>query len=431
MSTIFVSHTASDKEIVEAFSTAVQGLLGEKVDLKISSSPEHGPRPGEQWLTWIHEQVKESLFAIVFITPFSASKPWILWEAGAVTGASLAAGQQDLRRVRPIIYRLKTEQVPDPFKDTQFVLGDDRDSMYNMFEEWITSVLNGTAIAKSVARLPNVLKAYLDAVNTALDNAPLLPTEPIVQEWTLRLDTLRRENRTSEVRTVHQWLNAAFGVQQESRPLDIRLHRRLGELYLSSQEYEMAAAQFELAREASPRDIFILRELGRAYLGAKRGDKVAEIVQAIQTFDPDAFKRNVECAALKGRWLRDSDPAAARDVYRDAFPLNPKSYYIGDLLGQMQLQLGQIDEAKNTYRRVLEIINSLSEQNLWTQATAANAAIVSGADPAIIKDKLRHIRDFNPSAENLRTVEDGLGRLQAPLNIESPIFAEWIAALRS
>jgi len=139
----------------------------------------------------------------------------------------------------------------------------------------------------------------------------------------------------------------------------------------------------------------------------------------------------VECAARKGRWLRDTDPGSARKVYQEAFLRNRKSYYLGDLLGQMQLQVGDRDAARITYGQVLEIINSLAEQNLWTQATAANAAIVSGADPAVVKEKLRQIRNFNPSPENLRSIEDGLKRVQQALGVGDAVFAEWVAALRT
>jgi tetratricopeptide (TPR) repeat protein len=234
----------------------------------------------------------------------------------------------------------------------------------------------------------------------------------------------------SEVKTVHDWLNIAFGRDREDKPLDVRLHRRMGELYLNARNYDDAATQFELARQLSPRDILILRELGRAYLGKERFGKTSEVIAQIEKLDPTAFERNVECAALKGRWLRNTDPAAAREVYRKAFQHNPNSYYIGDLLGQMELQLGDEADARNTYKQVLEIINGLAETNLWIQATAANAAIVAKADASVIRQKLNEIRNFHPSPENLRSIEDGLRRIQKALGIEGSIFNDWTAALR-
>lgn len=37
------------------------------------------------------DRVRECDFALILITPSSVNKPWILWEAGAVSGAATAA----------------------------------------------------------------------------------------------------------------------------------------------------------------------------------------------------------------------------------------------------------------------------------------------------------------------------------------------------
>jgi tetratricopeptide (TPR) repeat protein len=348
---------------------------------------------------------------------------------------AVVVGKDDARKVRPLVFRIPPEQVPDPFRDIQLVKGDDSTDMQTIFVDWMND-LPPAVSGRAGMRLEGTLKKYLSAVEHALDNAPLVPTEAVVQEWILRLDDLRSQNRMSEVRSLHDWLNIAFGREQGDKPLDVRLHRRLGELYLNASNYDEAIDQFELARQSSPRDILVLRELGRAYLGAaekgsdKANQKTREIIEIIGKLDSDAFERNLECAALKGRWLRQRDPSAARDIYQKAFQRNPKSYYAGDLLGQMQLQLKEIDAARNTYRQVLDVINSLGERNLWVQATAANAAIITNADPAIIREKLAAIREFKPSPENLRTIEDGLRRIQESLGSDESALKDWVAALR-
>jgi tetratricopeptide (TPR) repeat protein len=426
---VFISHTQADKGIADAFSHLLDELFESYFKASYSSDPEHGPKHGARWLQWINAQVKGSPFSLVLLTPASLQKPWILWEAGAVAGTSVAAGDDDGRKVRPLVFRLSSEQIPDPFRDVQVVRGDDYASMEAVLSEWMEN-LSGTAAAKAGRKLDRALRDYLAAVNTALDNAPLVPTEGIVQEWCVRLDELGEKERMSEVGTIHDWLNIAFGRDGEKRPLDLRIHRRLGALYLSARNYDKAATQFELARQLSPRDIMILRELGRSYLGQEQFDKANDVIATIEKLDPKAFEHNVECAALKGRLLRKSDPTGAREVYRKAFENNPNSYYLGDLLGQMQLQLGQLDAARATYQRVLEIINGLGESNLWIQATAANAAIAAKADAEVIRQKLRGILDFRPSPENLKTIEDGLRRLQVALGIDDSVFRDWMATLR-
>jgi tetratricopeptide (TPR) repeat protein len=426
---IFISHTHADKAIADAFRDSVSALFGTYVTISYSTDTEHGPKHGSKWLEWIDEQVKNSDFTLVLLTPASLQKPWILWEAGAVAGTAVASGNEDGRKVRPLVFRVPAEQVPDPFRDVQTVRGDDYEDIEKILLEWM-EMLPGHVGAKAGKNLGDVLKKYIAAVTRALDNAPLIPTEGIVQEWCVRLDELKAQNRMSEVKTVHDWMSIAFGRDREDKPLDVRLHRRMGELYLNSRNYEKAAMQFELARQLSPRDILILRELGRAYLGKESFDKTSEVMAQIEKLDPTAFERNVECAALKGRWLRNTDPAAAREVYRKGFQHNPNSYYIGDLLGQMELQLGLETAARNTYKQVLEIINGLAETNLWIQATAANAAIVAKADASVIRQKLNEIRNFHPTPENLRSIEEGLRRIQKALGIEESVFNDWTAAVR-
>jgi tetratricopeptide (TPR) repeat protein len=425
---VFISHTHADKAIADAFRDAVAELFGSYVTVAYSTDTEHGPKHGARWLQWINDQVKTSDFTLVLLTPASLQKPWILWEAGAVAGTSVASGADDGRKVRPLVFRVPPEQVPDPFRDVQLVRGDDYADVQNVMLEWMES-LPGTVGAKAGIKLEATLRKYLATVTAALDQAPLVPTEAIVQEWCVRIDELRQQNRMSEVRTLHDWLNIAFG-RADDKPLDVRLHRRLGELYLNARGYDEAITQFELARQLSPRDILVLRELGRAYLGKGAAEKAGEVIASIEKLDPNAFERNPECAALKGRLLRKTNPDGARAVYQKAFENNPDSYYIGDLLGQLQMQLGQQDAARATYRQVLEIINRLGERNLWIQATAANAAIVAGADADVIRKKLQEIREFQPSPENLQSIEDGLKRIQTSLGIDESVFKDWVAALR-
>ena len=135
---------------------------------------------------------------------------------------------------------------------------------------------------KGIARIKNaldglktVMPKYMAAVSAALLRAPGAPTAVAVDEWLSRLDALLKENRKSEVPYLQDWMEIAFGRQSatERRPIDLRVHTRLGEVYLGMRNYARAVQQFELARLIAPRDIYVLRSLGRAYLETK--DKVS------------------------------------------------------------------------------------------------------------------------------------------------------------
>jgi tetratricopeptide (TPR) repeat protein len=434
---VFISHTHADEAIANALDGAIGDLFGQGT-LEVVYSTKKGRggiRPGEDWYAWITRQVRESRVALVLFTPASIRKPWLYWEAGAVYGSALADAPTDLRRVRPLLYGLRRNDVPTTFPTTQAVRGDRREDMdellAGLFEDFEGAVPRHVLL-EAGRKLPGVLDAYLETVQVALRHAPLAPTEETVQEWCTRLDRLREEDRVSEVQHVHDWMNVAFGSEdQQPMPIDLRLHRRLGELYLDVREYRRAADQLDLARRLVPRDIFILRALGQAYLGGDQEDAAGEVIDDIEELDPEAFARNVECAALKGRWLVEQGRREdAEDVYAGALTRNQDSYYLADLLGQVRLELGDQDGARKAYAQALEIIERLPEHNLWVEATAATAAIVTGDEMRAL-EHLRQARALEPSQENLETIERGLRRCQRALNLEDNAFADWQKVLRS
>jgi tetratricopeptide (TPR) repeat protein len=280
--------------------------------------------------------------------------------------------------------------------------------------------------------LGSTIETYLDDVQAALRDAPLLPTEAAVQEWCERLDQLARDRRLSEVGHLHDWLNLTFGRGRDERPLplDLRLHRRLGEAYRASKRPDRAAEQFQLALEFAPRDIFLLRALGLAYLDGNRHDDAARVVERIAELDKDAFSRNVECAALKARLQRErNDLEGAASTYREALEHNSGSYYLADVLGQTLLQLGRIDDARAAYRRAGEIIDQLPEQNLWTHATRVTAALMQGDEARALRH-LGAIAALRPSPDDLRRIEEGLERVRKSLDLDAAAFGRWRAALK-
>ncbi len=435
MNKIFISHTHADEEIAHALNQVIDELFG-RGTLEIVYSTKKGPggiRTGEDWYGWIIRQVREARVAFVLFTPASIHKPWLYWEAGAVYGSALAEPSTDLRRVRPLLYGLRRTDVPTTFPTTQAARGDVAEDMElvleDLFEDF-EGIVSRHVLLEAGRRMPEVLRIYIDAVRAALRHAPLAPTEENVQEWCSRLDRLRSEDRVSEVYHVHNWINVAFGSEgSKAQPIDLRLHRRLGELYLDIRDYEQAAAQFDLARLLVPRDILVLRALGQALLGSGQLGAAGTVINDIELLDPDAFIHNVECAALKGRWLlQNTRRDEALRLYENASARNPNSYYLADLLGQIRLEAGDHDGARQAYGRALQIIDGLRESNLWVEATAATAALVTG-DESKAKEHLARVGAFQPTQENLETIERGLRRCQQALGLTEESFATWLAAL--
>lgn len=424
---VFVSHAVADKPIADALRLAIDRLFQSgRVEVNYSTSKEEGGIPtGTPWFQWIVDQVLGCDVAFVLLTPSSIQRPWIPWEAGAVYGAALSKAQAATEQapVLPLLFHISADELPDPFGTIQFSRGDQAADVHRTFTELIIRfkrVLGDEEYGEAFGRREVAVGEFLARVEAALATAPLTPTEAAVQEWCRRLDDLRAQRRFSEARHVHDWLEIAFGRESDDapRPLDLRIHRRLGELYLDAEDQARAAVQFELCRKLAPRDLFVLRSLGQAYLTYDR-DAARRIIDAIDRLDARAFAANAECAALKGRWLREHDPPLleeARDVFEQALKSNPRSYYLAGRLAQTLRDLGD-DRATAAYERVQSIVEGLEEQNLWTHADAATAAVAAGKP----QDAVAHLAKaagFRPSKGEVESIERGLRELLASMGRE-------------
>ena len=437
---LFISLTGVDDEVAIALSQAVRDVFGDLLTTNYSTSKElvGGIQHGDDWFRWIVTQVRQSEVAVIFLTPASIQKPWVLWESGAVFGAGIDSGKEEnKRKVLPLRFKLTTEQIPSPFGGTEVLAGDDRGGITKFFNDLIARFikagkLQGDQIHRASQAVAAAVESYLPKVENALRNEPLVPTEPLVQEWCQRIDRLSDEKRQSEVGQLHDWLNLAFGRNSEGsiRPIDLRLHRRLGEAYRAAREPIRAAEQFELALRYAPRDIFLLRALGLAYLDSGRREAAKKIIDRIAVLDPEAYSRNVECATFKARFQRTGDDlGGAAETCRLAWENNKNAYYLGDVLGQDLLQLGKADEARDVYRRVDGILDRLNETNVWTRATSATAALVLGDQPKLLA-ALEQISKLQPAPDDLDRIEAGLERVARALGQPADDLARWRRVLR-
>lgn len=158
---IFVSHSSPDQPLVDAFNDLVRGVFVEAVTVASSSAPvdDGGIDAGADWLQWIIEQVGGSDLTLVVLTPLSRLKPWLLWEAGAVTGAWVARGKPS--RIVPLLFGLGNDEVPSPLQSRQAKQG--------FAEAGVRDVLTTIQRAGSLTRRPEAeagkaLKEYLKAV---------------------------------------------------------------------------------------------------------------------------------------------------------------------------------------------------------------------------------------------------------------------------
>jgi TIR domain len=178
---IFISLTRADSEIAGSIQTAIREILGIQIKVHYSSSEELGVgiSHGEDWLRWIADRIRRCDFALLLVTPVSARKSWILWEAGAVYGIAMASGKGNLRKVRPIVYLVEDREIPSPIRDmrTQFRRGDKESDMKVFFKEMADQYRRYIPTEQMItleSRVDHCLQTYMQTVKAVLTRAPLL-----------------------------------------------------------------------------------------------------------------------------------------------------------------------------------------------------------------------------------------------------------------
>ena len=238
---------------------------------------------------------------------------------------------------------------------------------------------------------------------------------------------------------VHRALLLAVGREPDEAgqvPLDVRLHRRLGELYLDSGRGAEAAVQFNLALRLFPRDVFLLHKLTLAQLPDGNRGQALSTLESIETIDATAARENPEIAGLKGRlyreeWQRSTDRdhlRTARDAYQAALEHSPDSYYMAANVGELSLALGEHDAATKAYEQATAAIRRTGERTWWSLATLASAAIVRGDDSEALA-LLGDAGALSPPPRDVESIRQGLTRLQQHLRLSADVSAAWLGAL--
>jgi hypothetical protein len=131
---IFVSHSNVDRPLVDALRDLIRGTFSEPVEVMYSSASvaSGGISAGQSWLDWVLKQIHQSKMTIVVLTPLSKARPWLMWEAGAVTGVGLSQGSSI--PIVPLLFGIGTEDVPSPLRDRQLKIGTSKEQILDLLE---------------------------------------------------------------------------------------------------------------------------------------------------------------------------------------------------------------------------------------------------------------------------------------------------------
>jgi tetratricopeptide (TPR) repeat protein len=435
---VFVSHAHADAALAAALKTLITTVFDDvDVDYSSDESAGGGIEIGANWLEWINEKVSSCELAVVVVTPESLARPWLMWESGAVAGMALASGQR--RQIAPLLFRVNRDSVAGPLAHLQAEPGETEEGIHRLIEA-IWKIL-GRRIERDrlERRRRGPVATYLDEVRDALQDRPQSLDEGGVQEWCDRLDVLRRAGMYSEVPHVHRALLLAVGREVDDAdrvPLDVRLHRRLGELYLQARRGADAEVQFGLALRLFPRDIFLLHKLTLAQLEAGDRGQALRTLARIDAIDAAAARENPEIAGLKGRLHREEwqhsgeirHLRSARDAYWAVLGHKPDSYYLAGNVGELSLALDERDAAEEAYELAVAAIRRTGERTWWSLVTLASAAIVRGEQSEALQ-LLGEAGALKPPPRELESIRQGLLRLQQRLGVDADVSAGWLGAL--
>jgi hypothetical protein len=187
MSGIFISHTHSDQPIADAIARLVEDLFEKQVGVNYSTKKEFegGIKPGDDWFRWIVEQVRDADLALILLTPASIQKPWVVWEAGAVAGASFT-NSPDAARVLPLVFGLRANDVPTPFARTQLIAGANEGDIVKLVDvlfERFSGGFTPTQTKRFGTRQDKAVRDYLGRISSLLLKLPMVVTEAAIQEW--------------------------------------------------------------------------------------------------------------------------------------------------------------------------------------------------------------------------------------------------------
>jgi predicted negative regulator of RcsB-dependent stress response len=402
--------------------------------------------------------------SLLLLTPYSIRQPWPMWEAGAVGGMAIINSDPaaaPYKVVTPIRFNIAQDALPGPFVVTQAIDGRDAESLKKLLGDLMKRYdYAGAPQATFKAVLNDQVPSLAQMIKNWLDNAPPMVTEGMVTEWCNRLDQLRDQRRSSEVRYLHHWIRLMYEGPQQTEadrrswskaPLretwDLRLHLRLAENYTIARQFKEAIEQYSLAAQLAPLDVFVLHRLAQVYLDTKDSDSARQTIDQVLRLDNNALKWNAEIAGLEGRYWKDegrkcqeqNKPQQAQESFRKALQAYETAmdidgvrvdFYMADNVGQLSLTLGDIPAAKRAYERARVALEGVTREteNVWSLATRANAALVL-ADENEAREYLARIRELEPTDSQKASISRGLQLISKALGKPDADYGRWVAAL--
>ena len=187
------------------------------------------------------------------------------------------------------------------------------------------------------------------------------------------------------------------------RYIDLRLHRRFGEIFDSLGRYKDAIEEYRLAQCVAQRDVFLLHRLGLALVNDKQYKAAEQVLGDIDLIDPDIARESEEIANLRARFHSKQGQTDEAIGALRAFKHQSESYYVmNNLAIHDMMSEGRITESiRKVFESCREVAQRKAEDDFWARGTLINCLLALGEDA----EAERHLNLLRREAGNLREFE--------------------------
>lgn len=363
---VFVSHSHDESELALALSNLLEKVSQGMINCWLSSdqSPDGGIPPGMKWSEVILAKIKETDFTIALLSSRSLTRPWVLWECGIASGIHGETG------IIPVLYSLSLSEFKSPL------------DVYEAYEvdkiDGIQALCGKLVTAAGLSWYPDNFEVpFADySKKVTFFKPPKLPSSEVIAANIRKIEKLDESGRSHELEALEELLRSAYGAETS---IDYQIHDLLSEAFLRDNKPKLALDQVEKGLNCEPDDISFLHRKGLALLELDRAEDCKHVVDLLTNQDP-TLAHNTEIAGLKGRMFRQmNDLTKALEAYQVAFEKDSNSYYCGENVVNLLIELNKWEEARSTTKAVLLACNELQQygkSSFWLDFTKGKMHLI-------------------------------------------------------
>lgn len=424
---ILISHAHDEKGLAYAWKELIETTSSGALEVWFSSDTHAagGMAVGKEWREDLYRKLAESDFILAIQTPFSFTRPWIMWECGVASGIDKARG------IIPIVYLMGRGELANPLSTYQVYQGEDAEQVREVCER----LAHEAGLRPANFIFDESIKVYLRAVDLHRPRKPLRTEQMML--WRDRFEKLVQSGRVNEVMSMRQLMYTSLA--KPFQPVEPTMHELLSRILLEQREYKAAIEEVDYALTLVKDDVQLLHRKALAVVELQNLLEAENLVQHIISLNEE-LSLNPEIASLQGRIHRERwelthelpELDAAIAAYYRAYEADRTQYYPGINASELALTKGDTDLAKQIFQEVLDACKELQKRpvvSYWVDFTVGAAYLGQGDIDAAIAEYTQGLqRTPTPPPRDRQSAAKGAYRMAIARKLPNNV-AEKIKAL--